>query len=169
MLLLVSTAHAGEPRLSFHLRPVHAPLQLDDELPDVDLVLYPLPELGDEEDAPPTEPRWYGRSLMLADAASFGIFLAGTRSEAPGLVGVGLGGMILGGPIVHGLHGHLGRGGVGLLVRLGGFALGGMVGGLIGDSARDAGSALGYLGGAAFDGLYLCRDRVATVGWSGEF
>src|SRR4051794_39143549 len=58
------------------------------------------------EPSVPTEQEtaWYGWQVLLADGASFALMASAiaARSPVPGLVGVG--GYVLGGPLVHALH-----------------------------------------------------------------
>ncbi len=182
LVTLASTGHADQLapraaplaaiRLWPGLRVVMPPLHLDDDLPDVELVLHP--DLLDDSDvpvharAPERVQRWYGRTLLLADSASMAVLLMGVGNQNGNVTGVGLVGMALSGPVVHALHGHWERGGVGLLVRVGGTLLGGFVGrALGGDTTGIAGSITGYMGAMAFDGLYLCRDWVPSEEASG--
>jgi hypothetical protein len=154
-------AHADERgHLWLSLPPAVPPPELDDDLPDLDAILDP----SRAEPEPPVvveEPRWYGRTLMLADGASVAVLLAGASSGSGRMWDIGLAGMLVSGPAVHAWHGHLERGGVGLLMRFGGAVLGSLVAGAAGgDEARAAGAITGYLGAVAFDGLYLCHDTV---------
>jgi hypothetical protein len=166
LLLLPPPLRGDEPprvALRFHLRIVTPPPKLDEELPDLDEVLHP--EASYLSDVPPTPPekvpRWYGKTLLVADAASFGLMLTGAARDNRTLLDVGIAGMLLTGPIVHAWHGHLERGLIGVLMRFGapfvvgwaGYGVGGQTGARVGEIA-------GYLGAVAFDGMYFCRDLV---------
>jgi hypothetical protein len=53
--------------------------------------------------------RWYGYQLLLADALSVGLVYAGAGSGTGALATAGVGGMLLGAPIVHAVQGEPGR------------------------------------------------------------
>ena len=157
-------AHADEHvRLWLSLPPALAAPDLDDDLPDLDVILDPS-RAEPEVRKPERQARWYGRTLLLADGASMAVLLAGSSSDSGQLLGIGLAGMLVSGPVVHALHGHSERGAVGLLVRFGGAWIGSVVASeLGGDGAGVAGAVTGYLGAVAFDGLFLCRDTVESA------
>ena len=157
----VRVARADERgRLWLSLPAALSPPELDEDLPDLDVILDPSraePEVRDAE----RQPRWYGRTLLLADGASVAVLLAGSSSGSEKLRAIGLTGMLISGPAVHARHGHWERGGIGLLVRWGGAVLGSAVGSSLGgEGAQAAGALAGYLGGVAFDGFFLCQDTV---------
>ena len=166
LVLLPPPARGDEPprvALRFHLRSATPSPHLDDELPDLDEVLHP--EASYLSDVPPTPPekvpRWYGKTLLVADPASLGLVLTGASSDNRLLLDVGIAGMLLSGPVVHAWHGHLERGFIGLLTRVGSSFVVGYAAGLAGGvPAARAGLVAGYLGAVAFDGLYLCQDYV---------
>jgi hypothetical protein len=63
------------------------------------------------DEAPPakeTGTRWYGWQVILANGASLTAAAIGWQQQNYALAGVGLGGQVLGGPIVHAVHGRWG-------------------------------------------------------------
>lgn len=95
----------------------------------------------DESEARPR--RWYGSQTLAVDATSIGLVIAGARMHSSEWSTLGFFGYALGGPVVHGFHGHgekaLGSG----VMRLGlpfGF-------GFAGYAATDDGESM-------FSGLY---------------
>jgi hypothetical protein len=179
VLTQAALAHADEGAIVLARAQLVTPRpELDDDLPDLDLMLHP--EAAEDDPDAAFVPRWYGRTLIVSELASSAVWLTGKSTDSTSLADLGLAGMILSAPLVHGLRGHWARAGVGLLVRVGGSLLGSQAAGALGgDGWRRAGALTGYLGAVAFDGLYLCRDWVTSeaptselslaVGWSGRF
>jgi hypothetical protein len=102
-------------------------------------------------------PVWYGWQILLVDIASDVAFVEAIRlgngATAP-LAGLGVAGYFAGGPIIHAAHGQSGNVGrsvaIRLLVPLGGFALGAVVGTAACGGGGDCGLAaavFGILGG----------------------
>jgi hypothetical protein len=84
----------------------------------------PPPSPADQGDAQGDEGEqeklvWYGYKLLLADAASLTLVFAGIGSDLAPLGVTGLGGVFLGGPIVHGIEGQGGRALASLGLRVG--------------------------------------------------
>lgn len=73
---------------------------------------------------PSVETRWYGWQILAIDVVS-GVALAAGDGSAP--QGVGVGGLVLGGPVVHLIHGHGGRAAGSLALRLGAPFVGGLL------------------------------------------
>ncbi len=82
--------------------------------------------------SPRTTPgEWYGYETLLVDGAGLGL-AAGTLAGGIPLGVAGLATYVLGGPIVHAVHGHGGKVGIDLAVRLGAPAVGMGIGAAIG-------------------------------------
>lgn len=80
---------------------------------------------------PPAEPapsRWYGWQTLTTDGASLLVAIMGGAASSSGIGYVGLGGYLLGAPVVHLAHGNPGRGAASFVLRAGlpvlGFAAG---------------------------------------------
>lgn len=132
--------------------------------------------------AAPVQERWYGWQTLLADAGAITLTIALTtnadeRDDAAviGAFVIGASAFALGGPIVHGAHGHWGKAGVSLALRVGLSLIGGAIGAAIGaDSCSQyvydhEGCAIGYgavgliAGGTAaviVDAAVLARELV---------
>jgi len=119
------------------------------------------------------EEKWYGYQVAAPDAVGWGFVLVGAGSETWGAVALGVGGIVLGGPIVHAAHGHWGRAGASLGLRIGAPLVGATLGGGLGLAAssggKDAldaivtaiiGAGVGYVAAAAIDIIYLAREDV---------
>lgn len=63
--------------------------------------------------------RWYGAPILLADGAAYAALIGGYASEQPELAIGGAATYLLSGPVTHLAHGHRGRAGQSLLLRLG--------------------------------------------------
>ena len=83
-----------------------------------------------EPTAPVTAPataRWYGGQTLMADAGGIGLITTALALDAAGARGpavggtflLGVGGLLLGGPVVHAVHGRWGRAGASLALRVG--------------------------------------------------
>lgn len=113
---------------------------------------YPPPG-GDDREAserPKRRGEWYGWQTIIIHAASASLLAVaplGDGAAAPLTVPVAMGGMILGGPIVHWGHGRTARGFAVLGLHFGAAGLVGLTGGAIGCSF---GACQGYLGPAGF-------------------
>jgi hypothetical protein len=153
-----------------------------------------VPESAPDPDAPssigaapsppaPPEVRWYGWQTLVADGGAVALFglaagFAGgngnaTTVAAAGLIG--LGAYLAGGPIIHAAHGHPGKAGVSLALRVGLPVLAWAVGfGLGSNSCHDsydhegcptdyaaAATLVGVLTSVALDAGLLGRERVA--------
>ena len=119
------------------------------------------------------DPRWYGYQPLVIDVASATMFTAGvfavardgddTSAATPILLG--LGGYVLGGPIVHWAHGHVLKGFVDLGLRLAlplvGLGLGTLVTDVFGPRTNDTGAFAGTLAGV---GAAMVADA-AILGW----
>lgn len=132
----------------------------------------------DRDVTPPPETVWYGYKLLIADAASFGLLVAGMSADmAP--VGVpGLAGMFIAAPAVHLSEGEGGRalGSLGLRLLMpvaGGLIAGGLyeldqkdsrdcdcMGGIF---AVAGGMALGLAGAMIVDAAWLGWGKKATA------
>lgn len=120
---------------------------------------------------PSTTPVWYGWQTLAADGASAALLgtgaawagsgSSGNGTAAPVLLVGGLGGVALGGPIVHLAHGHPLRALADLGLRVSAVTLGGFVGGEIvaastarsGCQNNDVGCLPQTLGGVALGAL----------------
>jgi len=127
--------------------------------------------------AVPEPERWYGYQTLLVDAGALTLLVAGIAADdqsARTAIGVGAGAVyVVGGPLVHGLHGR-GLAAVGSFgLRAGLPLLGGLVGALLGDLAPYddgdevvRGTVVGALGGiaagVALDATLLGWERVPT-------
>jgi hypothetical protein len=80
-----------------------------------------VPPVAPIERTAPVERTWYGWQILLADAAS--IACAAITEHGECIVG-----LALSGPVVHSLHGHVGRGFASLGLRVGLPLLGGIIG-----------------------------------------
>jgi hypothetical protein len=93
-----------------------------------DLLPPPSPAQPPDVDAP-GDTVWYGYKLMLADAASVALVMAGASTNSDALAMTGLGGTFLGAPLVHAVEGRGGRAvgslGLRLLMPIAGAALAG--------------------------------------------
>jgi hypothetical protein len=104
--------------------------------------------------------RWYGWQTLLVDGAS-----ALATPVAPPL---GLGGYLLGAPIVHLANGHIGIAGLDLLLRVG-LPAGGAMLACLGDRCRGdfgglgvaIGLGFGALGAIVIDGAVLAREETS--------
>lgn len=107
--------------------------------------------VAEQHPAPPLESKpkrhWYGLPIVITDAAAYGLLVTAVELDssygyalAPSLAGY-----VLGGPIVHGVHGHWGHAGLSLLMRTA-LPVGGA---LIG---ADCNHDYGYRDGCASDG-----------------
>jgi hypothetical protein len=93
------------------------------------------------------ERTWYGWQILIADGTAFALVVGGAGSNNgsqtnQGVVDVGVGTYLLGGPIVHFAHGSVGKGFGSLGLRVGlpvGGALGGLILGAIGSSGNSNG------------------------------
>jgi hypothetical protein len=83
-------------------------------------MMLPMP-VAPVADAPPMKSSWYGGQILLVDALSIGVIVlgAGSSDGAEALVPMGVGGYLLGGPIVHWGHGNVGKGFGSLGLRVG--------------------------------------------------
>ena len=152
----------------------------------------PAPVAASPSDLPPPAPPpppqrvWYGNETLLVDGASFAITVLGAGlsvSSGGGGVGTALGltgtfGYLLGGPIVHWVHGHAAPGFGDLAIRLFapgvmaivGIIPGAIIGGQISSCNENgdvpalncgflwgfvAGAVVGYLGAIALDAAVL--------------
>lgn len=128
------------------------------------LVLASSPARAEEE--------WYGYQVAAPDIVGSLLVVAGVQSETGPAIALGAGGMLLGGPIVHAAHGHWGRAGASLGLRVGGPFLGAILGGALGAGGKSGkgaldgivyaivGAGLGYVAAAAFDIAYLAYEDV---------
>jgi hypothetical protein len=119
------------------------------------------------------EEKRYGYQVAAPDAVGWVLVLVGSQSENWGAAALGVGGILLGGPIVHAAHGHWGRAGASLGLRVGaplaGVSLGAGLGVASGGGGKGAldgivyaivGAGLGYVAAAAVDIVYLAREDV---------
>jgi len=116
------------------------------------MVPMPAPPVAD---APPMKSHWYGGQILLVDAVSISVLVLGAgSSDTEGLVWLGVGGYVLGGPIVHWAHGNAGRGFGSLGLRVGAPIVGAFAGAGTEDCSGGgelcglAGAAIGFLVGA---------------------
>jgi hypothetical protein len=110
--------------------------------------------------------KWYGMPIVVTDIAALGIFVAGMVAAdhgsdiGSGIMLVGVGAYVLGGPIVHLTEHNVGKGFASLGLRVGaplaGALTGAIVGGGIGSRKKCGGNdtcALGYLAEGGVLGL----------------
>jgi hypothetical protein len=138
----------------------------------------PLPPSAPAEPADVAErerPVWYGYKLMLADAASLALVVGGVATDMAPLAVTGLGGVLLGAPIVHGAEGQSGRalGSLGMRVVLP-LAGGALAVWAYDRNNRDSGTCdcmggmFAYFGGVALGmGVAMMVDA-AFLGWRSE-
>lgn len=74
--------------------------------------------------APRVETRWYGWQILAVDVASAATLASGGGDLTWGL---GIGGLVLGGPAIHVLHGQRGRAAGSLALRVGAPLVGGLL------------------------------------------
>lgn len=130
--------------------PAQAPPALPDRWPEAGPSMPIAP-------AAPVKERWYGWQTLLTDAGAITLTIvltanADERDDAAviGAFVIGASTFALGGPIVHGAHGHWGKAGVSLALRAGLSLIGGAIGAGIGaDSCSQyvydhEGCAIGY-------------------------
>jgi hypothetical protein len=136
-------------------------------------------EEGPAADVPvaPQQPETYTLHILAADAVSVGILVTsaaidGASSDdtfANGLAFAGLGGLALGGPIVHAVHGHWGRGAASLGLRVVLPLVGASIGAATADCQKDeflcglSELALGYVIGEA---TAITLDAAVLARWS---
>jgi len=125
----------------------------------------------------PSPPETYTLHVLAADAASIGVLAASAAIDsassddtfANGLAYAGLGGLVLGGPIVHAAHGHWGRSGVSLAMRVVLPVVGASIGGAMADCQKDeflcglGEVAIGYMVGQA---TAITLDAAVLARWS---
>jgi hypothetical protein len=104
--------------------------------------------------APPPryEKVWYGYQTLIADAISIPLFAVGATTKTDGLTGAGYVGFALGAPVIHWVHGNVGKGFGSLGIRVGApptLALFGALGGVIADGGR------GNTGDSALTGAWV--------------
>jgi hypothetical protein len=114
---------------------------------------------------------WYGSRLMLADGASLALGFAGAVTSTGPVALTGLGGMVLGAPVVHLVEGQRGRalGSLGLRLVLpiagGALAAWSEERGNKGGECNCMGGALAFVGGMALGmGVAMVVDA-AFLGW----
>jgi hypothetical protein len=100
----------------------------------------------------PTHERWYGLPMLLVEPVAFAAVVGGASSDNSELVTVGVLGMVLISPLVHGYHDHGARGWGGFFLRGGGALIGAI-------SAGSTGAAVGYGAGFLTDAFLLARDE----------
>jgi hypothetical protein len=128
-----------------------------------------------EPPAPPQPPETYTLHILGADALSIGVLVASGYIDsassnddfANGLSFVGIGGLALGGPIVHAVHGNWGRGAISLGMRVVLPVLGASIGASLADCQKDqflcglseigAGYSIGVATAIAVDAAVLAR------------
>jgi hypothetical protein len=134
----------------------------------------PTPKPDRPDDAAPEPPqtsRWYGGQTLFVDGTSIGLVVLGATQESSGLIGLGVSGYLLGGPIVHWAHGHAGKGFGSLGLRVGlpiGGALAGVGlanchgggGGYCGLGEALVGFSLGIIGAIVIDSAALAYEDV---------
>ncbi len=112
------------------------------------------PAAADPDDSPPPgdgpahdsgETRWYGWQVLVADASSVAVAALGSGTNTPALGWLGIGGMFLASPIVHGFHDRWGALGASLGMRLGLALVGGVIGVAVAPPCDSSGSFLGPL------------------------
>jgi len=108
--------------------------------------------------SPRTGPsEWYGYETLLVDGAGLGLGAASVAGGIPfGIAGLAT--YVLGGPIVHAVHGHGGKVGIDLAVRLGAPAVGLATGAAIGCAMVSCGKGdfsaiIGIIGGGVGAGV----------------
>jgi hypothetical protein len=119
------------------------------------------------------EEKWYGLQVAAPDVVGWVLVVVGAQSDNMGAVALGVGGIVLGGPIVHTAHDNWGRAAASFGLRVGapivGASLGAAVGAASGGGGKGAldaiafaivGAGVGYVAAAAFDIAYLAREDV---------
>jgi hypothetical protein len=116
----------------------------------VALALSPSPARAEEE--------WYGGEVLAADAIGWALIIGGATADAWPVSALGVGGVLLGGPIIHAAHDNYGRAGISLGLRIGGPLLGLGLGAAIDKNSHSfipagpiIGAFLGYVAGAIAD------------------
>lgn len=94
--------------------------------------------------------RWYGYQVGCVDVLGWGLFIGGFSSSSPVPL-VGLGTVLVGGPIVHAAHGNFVRSGISFGLRVGGPVVGAAAGLVIDRNSKaflPAGPFIGALVGS---------------------
>ncbi len=94
--------------------------------------------------------RAYGGKLAIADVTGLSVIVIGAGSDSGGAVFIGVIGLLLAIPVIHGVHPGGGSGLLGLVLRGAGAGIGGAAGG-------EAGAVGGYLAAALLDDALLAR------------
>jgi hypothetical protein len=100
----------------------------------------------------PEQPRWYGWQIAAVDAPL--LVLAATSLDGSGEGAyIGVAGLVVSGPIVHGVHGEGGRAVGSAVLRVAAPALGALVGASTGHGEHEPGNGHTSLEGAAVGAL----------------
>jgi len=160
--------------------PEQAPVPLPK--PSARIALAPAPTPNHEQEK--TTP-WYGYQTLLVDAASVGLFVAGSAFDAPVAWVPATAGVFLGGPAVHFARGRVETGFVSLGLRLGLPVLGGTIGyfvfvesywgpesgvGVLGAGIGAAvvivgGGLIGLASASVLDAAWLARENGLDTSW----
>lgn len=104
------------------------------------------------------ENNWYGGETIVVDLASIATTVVGASANSSGLAVVGLGGLALGGPIVHFAHGRPGAALGSLALRVGLFVAGKFIGdGCGGVYVGALGGLIGVVGAITLDAALLAH------------
>ena len=111
---------------------------------------------------------WYGYQIAGVDLVGWGLLIGGaTSAKSTDVPLVGLGMLVLGGPIVHTVHANFARGGISLGIRVGGPVLGAVVGYAL-DSNRKSFLPAGPFIGAFVGALAASIADIAILAYDKE-
>jgi hypothetical protein len=110
---------------------------------------------------------WYGYQIAVADLVGWGLFIGGvSSSKKDEVVFAGFSTLLLGGPIIHAVHGNYLRGGISFGARVGAPVLGGVVGVALDKSSKSwipaglfVGAFVGSLAASVVDIVLLAYDK----------
>lgn len=112
--------------------------------------------------------RWYGELILGVDAASLALFAAAIPTKRPEPLLLGLGGYLVGAPVIHGAHDHGVIAMPDLGLRLGMFATGAQVGASVTRGEDFSTRWDATLGGALLGAVIASGIDIAVFAWRPE-
>jgi len=123
----------------------------------VALALSPSPARAERE--------WYGGEVLAADTIGWALIIGGATADAWPIAALGVGGIVLGGPVIHAAHDNYGRAAVSVGLRIGGPLLGLGLGAALDKDSHSfipvgpvIGAFLGYVAGAIADIAFVAYE-----------